>query len=138
MRGAWFLSGSLMIRILLADDHQPVRKGLRRILASDKQCTVCAEAANGEEALALCLEHNPDVVILDVRMPKLDGFAAAQKIRSIAPRAAIMIVTLHDGIEARKQATAAGALAFLCKSQAELHLLPAVHALAHHRPYIAA
>jgi DNA-binding NarL/FixJ family response regulator len=69
-----------MIRILLADDHAVVRRALRRILEGETDCEVCAEAANGEEAIALATRHRPHVAILDIVMPGLSGIEAARQI----------------------------------------------------------
>jgi len=124
-----------MIRILLADDHAAVRRGFRRILSTDDACDVCAEAVNGADAVALAVARQPDVVILDVFMPVLSGIEAARRIRAALPGAEIAIVTLHEDDELRRAASVAGARAFLYKSEADEHLLAAVHALAEHRPY---
>jgi DNA-binding NarL/FixJ family response regulator len=127
-----------MIRILLADDHAAVRRGFRRILSTDEACDICAEAMNGEDAIALAVERRPSVVILDVFMPLLSGIEAARRIHALLPDTEIAIVTMHDDDELRRAASAAGARAFLYKSEADEHLLAAVHALAEHRPYVVA
>jgi DNA-binding NarL/FixJ family response regulator len=124
-----------MIRVLLADDHAVVRRAFRSILSTDRACEVCAEAADGAEALALAATSRPDVVILDLVMPKLSGIEAARRIRALLPDCEIAIVTMHEGDEIERAAVAAGARTFLHKSDADAHLLPAVRALAAHRPY---
>lgn len=124
-----------MIRILLADDHALVRRAFRSILSADRTCEVCAEAADGEEAVALAAAQRPDVVILDLVMPRLGGIDAARRIHALMPECQIAIVTMHEGDEFVRAALAAGVQTFLHKSDADEHLLPAVHALAARRAY---
>jgi DNA-binding NarL/FixJ family response regulator len=118
-----------MIRILLADDHAPVRRGLRLLLESAANCQVCAEAEDGEEAVKLAAAHRPDVAILDLMMPGLSGIEAAQRIRAAVPSCEVAIVTMHDSDELMHAAFAAGARAYVLKSDAEQHLISAVHSL---------
>jgi DNA-binding NarL/FixJ family response regulator len=126
-----------MLRILLADDHAVIRRALRCILETEAGWEICAEAKDGEEAVALAAEHTPDIVILDLVMPGLNGMEAARKIRSLRPEAQIAIVTamMTESDELMRAAMAAGARAYLPKSEAEWHLVPAVRALARHEPY---
>ena len=124
-----------MIQILLADDHPAVRRGLRTLLADQRNCAICAEACDGEEAVTLAAQHQPDIVILDVSMPRLGGIEAARRIRGILPDSEIAIVTMHDCDALRQAAFAVGAQAYLVKTEIEQHLVPAVLALAEHRAY---
>jgi DNA-binding NarL/FixJ family response regulator len=124
-----------MIRILLADDHAVVRRGFRRILSSEPDYEVCAEAANGEEAVSLAALLRPDVVILDIVMPGVNGIEAARKIPAVLPECEVAIVTMHESDELMRAAIAAGALAYLLKSDVDQHLIPAIRSLADHRPY---
>lgn len=124
-----------MIRVLLADDHAVVRRALRLLLTNEANCEVCAEAIDGENAVQLATVHRPDVAILDLMMPKLSGIEAAQQIRTAVPSCEIAIVTMHCSAELIEAAGAAGARAYVLKSDAELHLVPAVRALAAHQPY---
>lgn len=124
-----------MIRILLADDHAAVRRGLRFLLATEPNCRVCAEAGNGEEAVRLAAVHWPDVAILDLKMPGLSGIEAAAQIRASVPTCEIAILTMCDSDELCQAALAAGARAYVLKSDAEQHLIPAVRSLAARRPY---
>jgi DNA-binding NarL/FixJ family response regulator len=124
-----------MIRILLADDHAAVRRALRCLLANEANWQVCAEAADGKEAVSLAALHRPDVAILDLVMPGLSGIEAARQIRGKVPECEIAMVTLHDSDELMRSAVAAGARAYLLKSDAEQHLVLAVRSLAEHRPY---
>lgn len=115
-----------MIRILLADDHAAVRRGLCFLLASKPNCRVCAEAGNGKEAVRLAAVHQPDVAILDLKMPGLSGIEAAAQIRATVPTCEIAILTMCDADEMYQTALAVGARAYVLKSDAEQHLLPAV------------
>ena len=125
-----------MARILLADDHPVVRQGLRLILSCEPGWDICAEAADGEEAVAAAMLYRPDVAILDIAMPGLSGIEACRRIRATLPDCRIAIVTMHEIDELRDAAIAAGASAYLRKSDAEEHLVLAVRALVHHRSYL--
>jgi DNA-binding NarL/FixJ family response regulator len=126
----------LKIRILLADDHAIVRRGLRRILAQEPDWEVCAEAEDGEQAVALAAQHRPDIAILDFVMPGLDGIKAAQQIRAMLPDCEIAIVSMHETEELRQAAIAAGVASYLLKSEVEVRLIPTVRSLAGHRTYV--
>jgi DNA-binding NarL/FixJ family response regulator len=126
----------LKIRILLADDHAIVRRALRRILAQEPNWEVCAEAEDGEQAVALAAQHRPDIAILDFRMPVLNGIEAARRIRAIIRDCEVAIVTMHDAAELRRAAIAAGVAAYLLKSEVEAHLIPAIRALARQGSYV--
>ena len=114
------------IRILLADDHTVVRKGLRLLLEGHPGFTVVADAADGRAAVALAEQHTPDVVVMDVAMPGMDGIAATAALRRLAPRIAVVIHTLHDDAQTEARARAAGAVAFVAKRGAADALLPAI------------
>ncbi len=105
------------LRILIADDHELVRRGLRSLLEIHPQWSVCAEAADGEQAVALARQHQPQVVLLDISMPSLNGLDAARAIRRDLPQSAIVIVSQHDSTQMREAAAAAGAQAYIAKSQ---------------------
>ena len=124
-----------MTRILLADDHLGVRRALRRILESETGWEICAEAADGEDAVELADQHRPDVAILDLIMPRLDGLGAMRRIHAILPDCQIAIVTMHATEALIREAIAAGATVCLSKTDAEQHLVPAVRALIEKRPY---
>src|ERR687884_2028791 len=84
------------IRILIADDHPVVRAGLRAVIEDRSGLEVVAEAATGREAVALALRHRPDILLLDLRMPELDGVAALDAIRQVWPGARVIILTTYD------------------------------------------
>jgi DNA-binding NarL/FixJ family response regulator len=117
------------IRILLADDHTVVRKGLRLLLESQPGFAVVADAANGREAVALAGEHNPDVVVMDVAMPILNGIEAARQILARQPHAAVVFLSMHADESYVLRALKAGARAYLLKDSAEHDLIDAVHAV---------
>jgi DNA-binding NarL/FixJ family response regulator len=117
------------IRILLADDHTVVRKGLRLLLENQPGFTVLADAANGREAVALAEAHSPDVVVMDVAMPILNGIEAARQILARIPRAAIVFLSMHADESYVLRALNAGARAYLLKDSAEQDLIHAVQAV---------
>jgi DNA-binding NarL/FixJ family response regulator len=127
-----------MIRVLIADDHAAVRRALHALLAGQPGLAVCAEAVDGDEAVALALQHRPDVVVLDLVMPGLSGIEATRRLRALLPDTEIALVTMHQGDEIERAARGVGARAFLNKSEAEAHLAAAVRALAAHQPYFVA
>jgi DNA-binding NarL/FixJ family response regulator len=117
------------LRILIADDHETVRKGVCAILTARMDVEVCGEAVNGEEAIRKARELNPDLIILDLSMPVLDGFSAAKQIRKSFPCVPILILSMHDGLHVAKEAQLAGAQGFVSKHDASEVLLEAVDAL---------
>ncbi|GGP42812.1 response regulator [Saccharothrix coeruleofusca] len=126
-----------MIRVLLADDEAMIRAGVRTILATDPDITVVAEAVNGREAVDLAIAHRPDVVLLDIRMPVLDGLAAAVEIAAVAPSAAVAILTTFGDDEYLARALDGGAAGFLLKSGDPRELVAGVHAVAGGGAYLA-
>lgn len=117
------------IRILLADDHTIVRKGLRLLLDSRPGFQVVAEAADGREAVALAEEHRPDVVVMDVAMPILNGIEAARQISSKNPQIKVVFLSMHSDEGYVLKALKAGARAYLLKDSAEHDLMSAVKAV---------
>src|SRR5258706_2566086 len=103
------------IRILVADDHSVVREGLVSLVKRKADMTVVAEASNGREAVDLWKEHRPDLVLLDLRMPELDGVGAIKEIRQLDPNAHIVVLTTFDGDEDIYRAIKAGAKGYLLK-----------------------
>jgi DNA-binding NarL/FixJ family response regulator len=117
------------IRILLADDHTVVRKGLRLLLENHAGFKVVADAANGREAVALAEEFTPDVVVMDVAMPILNGIEAARQISAKLPRTAIVFLSMHSDEGYVLKALKTGARAYLLKDSAENDLIGAVEAV---------
>jgi DNA-binding NarL/FixJ family response regulator len=123
------------VRILLADDHDVVRQGLRRLLEDQPEWQVCAEAKNGREAVKFCQELMPDVAVLDISMPELNGLEATRQIRKVSPATEILVFTMHQSEQLVKDMLAAGARGYLLKSDAAPHVIDAIRSLAAHRPY---
>ena len=117
------------VRILLADDHTVMRNGLRLLLERQPNLQVVGEAADGRQAVALCETVNPDVVVMDIAMPNLNGIEAARQIVNRNPRTAIAILSMHSDESYVIRALKAGARAYLLKDSAEADLLAAVRAL---------
>jgi two-component system response regulator NreC len=117
------------IRILLADDHNVVRKGLRLLLESQPGFRVIADAADGREAVSLAAQHAPDVVVLDVAMPGLNGIESARQILAKRPETAVVFLSMHSDESYVLKALKAGARAYLLKDSADSDLINAVKAV---------
>ncbi|HJZ95131.1 MAG TPA: response regulator transcription factor [Candidatus Solibacter sp.] len=117
------------IRILLADDHTVVRKGLRLLLESQPGLSVVAEAADGRTAVALAERETPDVVVMDVAMPQLNGIEAARQITAKHPQIAVVFLSMHSDESYVLKALKAGARGYLLKDSAEHDLIQAVRAV---------
>ncbi|MEU4514221.1 response regulator transcription factor [Nonomuraea wenchangensis] len=126
-----------MIRILLADDEAMMRAGVRAILASDPELDVVAEAGDGRQAVDLAISHHPDVALLDIRMPRLDGLAAAAEIRRAAPGTAVVMLTTFGEDDYIAKALDVGAAGFLLKSGDPRELIAGIHAVAEGAAYLA-
>jgi|SRR5688572_8993692 len=107
------------MRILLADDHAVVRRLIRSLLQSEDDFVVCAEAATGREAVTLAASEHPDVVVLDLSMPELNGLQAAALIHEHSPDLAIIVLSLHDPFELMDQLAAVGVQRCLLKTDFE-------------------
>ena len=114
------------IRILIADDHTVVREGLVSLVKRKSDMVIVAEARNGREAVDLWKEHRPDVALLDLRMPELDGVSAIKEIRELDDNAHIVVLTTYDGDEDIYRAIKAGAKAYLLKDTARDALVDCV------------
>jgi DNA-binding NarL/FixJ family response regulator len=124
-----------MIRVLLADDHTIVRQGLAHILKESGEAEVVAEASDGNEAVDKALEVKPDVVVLDISMPRLSGLEAARRIKKLLPRCGVLVLTMHDEDEFVLKMVKAGVSGYLVKDGAALELLAAIRALAAGKGY---
>src|SRR5215470_15617241 len=105
-----------MIRLVLVDDQPSVRQGLRMRLTLEPDITVVGEAGNGREAMTLVQQLAPDIVLMDVEMPEMDGIAAAAALHASTPRSVVVMLSVHDDVSTRGRAQAAGAAAFVNKS----------------------
>jgi DNA-binding NarL/FixJ family response regulator len=124
-----------MVRILLADEQAVVRRGLRELLEAHQDFEVCAEASNGCQAAELALRHRPDVAILDISLPLVNGIEATRQIRRAASGTEVMIFTRHDGASEIRDVLHAGARGYVLKSDNDEEIVRAVEALAQHHTY---
>jgi DNA-binding NarL/FixJ family response regulator len=118
------------LRVLLADDHSIVRRGMRSLLETEPSVEVVAEAADGLEALRLCEEHHPDLLILDVAMPKLNGIDVAARSQKMQPPPRAIMLSMHLDESYVMRAINAGARGYLLKDATDEDLLPAIRAVA--------
>lgn len=123
-------------RLLLADDHTLVRAGLRALLDGIDGVTVVAEADNGEQAVALAAQHRPDIALLDITMPVLNGLQAAERILRDLPDTRVLILSMHAGEEYVSQALKLGVSGYLLKDAATLELQAALEAVASGTTYL--
>ena len=123
------------IRILLADDHTVLRDGLRLILERQPGFVVVADAGDGREAVALALEHSPDVVLMDIAMPGMNGIEATRRIVEKLPRAGIVILSMHSDESYVIRSLKAGARGYLLKDSMKADLIAAIQAVAAGRSF---
>jgi DNA-binding NarL/FixJ family response regulator len=124
------------IRIIIADDHTLVRAGLRRILEDEVDMTVVAEAADGAEALQCAQQHDVDIAILDISMPKLTGLQAARRILDYKPAVRVLMLSMHDNEEFLFEALRVGAAGYVLKSSAEADLVSACRTAMRGEPFL--
>jgi DNA-binding NarL/FixJ family response regulator len=128
----------MSLRVLVADDHPVVRAGLRALIDAADGMTVVAEAGDGRDAVRLARAHGPDVVVMDLAMPALDGAAATQEILSVRPATGVVVLTMHTDDAALAAALQAGALGFVVKDSIGADVLDAIRAVAVGTAYFAA
>lgn len=114
---------------MIADDHELVRRGIAGVLRSRNTIEICGEASNGEEAVQKATELHPDLIILDVSMPVLNGLDASRRIRNTLPSVPILMLSMHDGEQIIREARLAGAQGFVSKNEVAAVLLQAVDTL---------
>jgi DNA-binding NarL/FixJ family response regulator len=127
-----------MVRILLADDHDVVRRGLRVLLQEHAGWEICGEATTGREAVDLAREMQPDVAIIDLMMPDLNGLGVTSQIRKASERTQVLIFTMHYNETLIHDVLEAGARGYLLKTDAEQHVVTAVESLLLGQPYFSA
>jgi DNA-binding NarL/FixJ family response regulator len=123
------------LRILIADDHDILRRGIKAVLSSRPGWEVCAEASTGRQAVAMAEEHRPDIVVMDISMPELSGVEAVRQIRTMLPKTKVMVLSVHFSDQLVREVVDAGAHGYILKSDADTHLLRAVEALANRRSF---
>jgi len=127
-----------VVRILLADDHDVVRKGLRTMLEARENWQVCGAAATGPEAVKMAASLHPDIAVLDLEMADLDGMEATRAIKKNDPSIEVLIFTMHDSEYLIREVLSAGARAFVLKSEGGRKLVEAIDAVLEHKPFFAA
>jgi DNA-binding NarL/FixJ family response regulator len=120
---------------MLADDHDVVRRGLRELLEEHEGWEVCGETANGRQAIEMVKNLRPNVAVVDLAMPELNGLEATRHIRKEAPETEVLIFTMHESEQLVRDVLEAGARGFVLKSDAARYLTSAVEALAQHKPF---
>jgi DNA-binding NarL/FixJ family response regulator len=123
------------VSILIADDHAVVRRGLRALVETHPKWKVVSEASNGREAVEMATKGRPNVAILDISMPELNGLDAACQILKVSPQTRILILTMHAAEELIEKTLGAGASGYILKSDAEKDLITAVDALLHRKTF---
>jgi len=122
--------------ILIADDHAVVRKGLRALIEGRPEWKICGEACNGRQAIRMAREINPDLIILDISMPDLNGLEATIEIAKCCPNTRILMLTMHYSEEFVERSLKAGARGYLLKSDAEQDLIEAVESLLQDKTFL--
>jgi DNA-binding NarL/FixJ family response regulator len=123
------------LRILIADDHDLMRLGLKSLLESRPGWTICGEAHTGREAVAKAEELRPDIVVLDITMPELNGVEAARRILKASPNTEILVLSVHYSDQLIREILEAGVRGYIVKSDSDRDLVVAVDALANHKPF---
>src|ERR1700731_2782758 len=123
------------LRILIADDHDLMRRGLKALVESHPGWVVCDEAYTGREAIAKAEATKPDIVILDISMPELNGLEAARSIRKASPNTEVLILSVHYSDQLIREILEAGVRGYIMKSDSDRDLITALEKLANHRPF---
>ncbi len=126
----------MAVRVLIADDHAIVRAGLRAVLKGEVGMELVGEASGGEEALSLVEALRPDILVLDLSMPDLDGIQVTRLVQSSAPGVRVLILTVHEDEALLREAMRAGAAGYILKHAAEAELISAIHTVQMGETYI--
>jgi DNA-binding NarL/FixJ family response regulator len=124
------------LRILVVDDHAVVRRGVRSLLESHEDWEVCGEATTGREAVEQSRQLRPDVVVMDLSLPELNGLDATRQILKDAPDTEVLVLTMHQSEELARNVLQSGARGFVLKSDADENLIRAVDTLRQHKPFL--
>jgi DNA-binding NarL/FixJ family response regulator len=122
-------------RVMLVDDHPVVRRGIRAIVESQRHMEVCCEASDGNEALELAKEHKPDLVLMDLTMPEMNGLDLTATVREQLPETEVLVLTMHFSEELAREVLRAGALGYILKSDADDELLAAIDHIRRRQPF---
>ncbi|HCC78806.1 MAG: hypothetical protein A2X25_08600 [Chloroflexi bacterium GWB2_49_20] len=125
-----------IIRLMLVDDHDVVRVGLKSFLQTQEGLSVIAEAANGEQAIELALQVKPDIILMDISMPGMDGLEATRRLRTLCPDCLVLALTVHDDKQYFMQMLAAGASGYITKQAAADDLVAAIFTVAQGNIYL--
>jgi len=128
-RKSWDLTDQMAVRILIVDDHEIFRRGLRSLLESRADWEVCGEATDGQDAVEKAKQIQPDVIVLDITMPRLNGLDATALLRKQVPAAKIVILSQHQPALMKQVALTAGADAYVTKSEVSRELMAAIDGL---------
>jgi DNA-binding NarL/FixJ family response regulator len=123
------------VSILIADDHELLRRGLESVLSEMKHWTIVGQADNGREAVALATQLRPEVVVMDITMPELNGLEATRQILASVPETRVLVLSVHESEQLVREVLAAGAQGYLLKSDAGRELVVAIQALLENKPY---
>lgn len=128
----------MALRILIADDHDLMRRGLKALMANHPGWEICAEATKGREAVIKASTLRPDIVIIDICMPELNGIEATRQIRKASPRTEVLVLSVHHSDQLIREVLDAGARGFVLKSDSATDLVSAIESLATHKPFFTA
>ncbi len=124
------------IPVLLVDDHEIARKGIRSVLSSNRNLDVIFEAVTGEDAVQKAQELRPAIILLDITLPGISGIEAARQIRMVSPDSRIIFLSQHDSVQIARDALSFGAHGYVVKSDAGRDLLPAIEAARHGQTFV--
>jgi DNA-binding NarL/FixJ family response regulator len=124
------------LRILIVDDHAVVRRGVRALLESQPGWEVAAEATTGREAVEVAKRLQPDIVVMDLSLPELNGLEATRQLLKQSPRSEVLVLTMHHSEELARDVLQAGARGYVLKSDADENLVAAVESLRQHKPFL--
>jgi DNA-binding NarL/FixJ family response regulator len=126
------------LRIVVVDDHAVVRRGIRALLESQPGWEISAEASTGRDAVELAKRLQPDIVVMDLSLPELNGLDATRQVLKESPRTEVLVLTMHHSEELAQQVLQAGARGYVLKSDADESLIAAVESLQEHKPFLTA